>query len=104
MVRAAYAPMEHLLITNATKGKTRRVRKLHLDVMLREKFLGWKTTTFQSFQEELADFVKMIGGDYNVRLADGHAGLRAIEISEAVRSSSRTGQPVELPNIGDMYR
>jgi predicted dehydrogenase len=104
MVRAAYAPMENLLITNTTKGKLHKARKFYLDVMLREKLLGWKTTTYRSFREELADFVKMIGGDYSVPLADGHAGLRSIEVSEAVRSSSRTGQAVDLPDIGNMYR
>jgi predicted dehydrogenase len=104
MVRAAYAPMENLLITGTTSGQKRTVRKRYLDVMVREKVQGWKTTTFLSFQGELADFVKMIGGDYRVPLADGHAGLRSIEVSEAVRTSSRTGQAVELPNIGDMYR
>ncbi len=104
MVRAAYAPMENLLITNTTKGKLRKVRKFYPEIILREKLKGWQTTALLSFQEELADFVKMIGGDYRVPLADGHAGLRSIEVSEAVRSSSRTGQPVELPNIGNMYR
>jgi len=104
MVRAAYAPMENLLITGTTKGPMKKVRKPYLDVMLREKVQGWKTTTFLSFQGELADFLRMIGGDYSVPLADGHAGLRSIEVSEAVRTSSRTGQAVELPNIGDMYR
>ncbi len=104
MVRAAYAPMENLLITGTTKGKMRKVRKLYPEVMLREKLQGWKTTTLLSFQGELDDFLKMIGGDYRVPLADGHAGLRSIEISEAVRTSSRTGQAVGLPDIGDMYR
>ena len=104
MVRAAYAPMQNLLIANTTKGKLRKVRKFYPEVMLREKLRGWQTTGLMSFQEELADFVKMIGGDYRVPLADGHAGLRTIEVSEAVRSSSRTGLPVELPNIGKMYR
>jgi predicted dehydrogenase len=80
------------------------VRKFYPEIILREKLKGWQTTALLSFQEELADFVKMIGGDYRVTLADGHAGLRSIEVSEAVRSSSRTGQPVELPNIGNMYR
>jgi predicted dehydrogenase len=104
MVRAAYAPMENLLITNTTRGKLRKVRKSYPEVILREKMKGWQTTAFLSFQEELVDFLKMIDGDYRVALADGHAGLRSIEVSEAVRSSSRSGQPVDLPDIGDMYR
>jgi predicted dehydrogenase len=104
MVRAAYAPMENLLIANTTRGQRRKERKFYPEIILREKLKGWKTTALLSFQEELADFLKMIGGDYRVALADGHAGLRSIEVSEAVRTSSRTGQAVELPNIGNMYR
>jgi predicted dehydrogenase len=103
MVRAAYAPMSNLLISNTTRGKRRELRKFYPEVILREKLRGWKTTALLSFQEELADFLKMIDGDYGVALADGHAGLRSIEVSEAVRLSSRTGQPVDLPNIGNMY-
>ena len=104
MVRAAYAPMENLLITNTTKGSLRKVHKRYPEIILREKLKGWQTTAFLSFQEELADFLRMVAGDYRVDLADGHAGLRSIEVSEAVRSSSRSGQPVELSNIGNMYR
>lgn len=103
MVRAAYAPMQNLLIANTTRGTRRQVRKFYPEIILREKLKGWQTTAFLSFQEELADFLKMIGGEYRVALADGHAGLRSIEVSEAVRSSSRSGQPVELRNIGNMY-
>ena len=103
MVRAAYAPMENLLIANTTRGELRKVRKLYPDIILREKLKGWKTTALLSFQEELADFLKMVAGDYRVALADGHAGLRSVEVSDAVRTSSRSGQPVELSNIGNMY-
>jgi predicted dehydrogenase len=103
MVRAAYAPMSNLLIANTTKGKLHKVRKSYPEIILREKLQGWQTTAFLSFQEELVDFLKMVNGDYRVALADGHAGLRSIEVSEAVRLSSRSGQPVDLPNIGNMY-
>ena len=103
MVRAAYAPMSNLLIANTTKGKKFKVRKLYPEIILREKFRSWQTTALLSFQEELDGFLKMIGGDYDVALADGLAGLRSVEVSEAVRQSSKTGQAVELPNIGRMY-
>ena len=103
MVRAAYAPMSNLLITNTTSGKLRKHRKLYPGVILREKLRSWQTTALLSFQEELDGFLKMIKGDYDVALADGHAGLRSVEVSEAVRQSSKTGQPVDLPNIGSMY-
>ena len=103
MVGAAYAPMSNILITNTTKGKPRKVRKFYPGIMLREKLRSWQTTAFLSFQEELDGFLKMIDGDYHVPLADGHAGLRSIEVSEAVRLSSQSGKPVDLPNIGKMY-
>ena len=76
---------------------------MYPDIILREKLKGWKTTALLSFQEELDDFLKMVAGDYRVALADGHAGLRSVEVSDAVRTSSRSGQPVELSNIGNMY-
>jgi predicted dehydrogenase len=102
MVRAAYAPMQSLLVTNTTKGKLRKVRKFYFGIMLREKLRSWQTTALLSFEEELGDFLKMIDGDYSVALADGHAGLRTIEVSEAVRACSYDGNPVQLPYIGNM--
>ena len=44
----------------------------------------------------------MIGGDYKVPLADGHAGLRSLEMAQAVRQSTASGDSVALPYIGDM--
>lgn len=102
MVRAAYAPMQNLLISNTTTGKLKKVRKYYPEIILREKFRSWQTTALLSFQEEIADFLRMVGGDNNVALADGHAGLRAIEAAEAVRVSSETGESVELEDIGNM--
>lgn len=102
MVRAAYAPMQNLLISNTTKGKMRKVRKFYPEVILREKFRSWQTTALMSFKEEMADFLRLIDGDHDVAIADGHAGLRSVEIANAVRVSSETGSPVELENIGNM--
>ena len=96
MVRAYYAPMFNLLITqNQPGGPRKRQMKFYPEIILREKFKGWQTTTYQSFQEELADFLRMTRGD-RVPLADGWAGVRAVEIAQAVYQSSATGATVTL--------
>lgn len=103
MVRGAYAPMQNLLISNERgDGPARKVRKFYPEIMVREKLKTWQSTCLISFKEELRDFQAMIGGRYDVPLADGHAGLRAIEAAAAVRESTRTGQAVALENLGDM--
>jgi predicted dehydrogenase len=96
MVRAYYAPMFNLLITQDRPGGPRRRQlKFYPEIILREKLKGWQTTTYVSFQEELADFLLMVRGD-RVPLADGWSGLRAVEIAHAVYQSSATGSPVTL--------
>jgi predicted dehydrogenase len=96
MVRAQYGPMWNLLITHATPGAGRKRRiKPYLDVALRERLRGWETTTQRSFDDEVADFLRMTRGE-RVDLADGWSGLRAVEIAHAVVESSRTGAPVRL--------
>ncbi|WP_171052648.1 Gfo/Idh/MocA family protein [Ruegeria sediminis] len=103
MVRGAYAPMQNLVITMDKPGGTaRRVRKYYPEIMLREKLKSWKTTAIQSFGEELSDFIRMARGETGLRCADGHAGLRAVEIAAAVPESSRSGQPVFLEPLGEM--
>jgi predicted dehydrogenase len=96
MVRAYYAPMFNLLITQERPG-ARRVRqmKFYPEIILREKLKGWQTTTYLTFQDELADFLRRIAGD-TVPLADGWAGVRAVEIAQALYQSSSTGAPVTL--------
>ena len=51
----------------------------------------------RAFQEELRDFVRLASGDARVALADGFAGVRAVEIAHAVYESSATNRPVMLP-------
>lgn len=105
MVRGAYAPMQSLLISKErSDGPARTVRKFYPEVMIREKLKTWQSTCLMSFEEELRDFLKVIAGDFKVPLADGHAGLRAIEVAAAVRESSRSGNAVHLENIGAMNR
>lgn len=103
MVRGAYAPMQSLLITKErTDGPAKKVRKFYPEIMIREKLKTWQSTCLISFKEELKDFQQMAKGNYKVALADGHAGLRALEVAQAVRRSTETGQEITLKNIGNM--
>lgn len=101
MVRGAYAPMENLVITMDRPGGARKVeRKGYFDIKVREKLKSWKTTAVKSFQDELGDFIGLVEGRAGLRIADGDAALRAVEVAMAVPESTRTGQPVHLPALG----
>lgn len=101
MVRGSYGPMRNLLITHERPGAPRRTqRKWYPEVMLREKFRSWETTTQLAFAEELRDFVARIEGHPGGWLADGHDGLRAVQVAAAVRQSSATREAVHLPPLG----
>lgn len=103
MVRGAYAPMENTLLTmEKPGGPTTVTRNRYRSIQIREKLRSWKTTALASFQAELAEFILLTEGRTGLRIADGHAALRAVEIAAAVPESSRTGQPVRLQNLGDM--
>jgi len=98
MVRGAYAPMKNVLMTLPEPGGKATTKKLqYFDIAVREKLFSWKSTAKISFAEELRDFLKLCDGDLSVRIADGNAGLRSIEIADAVIESSRTNKAVELP-------
>ncbi len=101
MIRAAYAPMFNMVITQEKPGAPRRRRyKLYPEIALRERFRGWQSTTLLAFQEELDDFLRMIRGE-EYRLADGWAGVRAIEIASALYESQTSGAPVRLSESSD---
>ncbi len=103
MVRGAYAPMQNLLITGEnSSGKRRVVKRYYPEIMIREKLRTWKSTLRLSFVEELRDFIAMTQGNYNVPLADGHDGLRSLEVAAAVRQSTSTRQAVHLPPLARM--
>lgn len=103
MVRGAYAPMQTMLITmEKSGGKVTKVTNRFPGIQIREKLKSWKTTALNSFAAELAEFVALTEGREGLRIADGHAALRAVEIAAAVPESSRTGQPVKLANLGPM--
>jgi predicted dehydrogenase len=103
MARGSYAPMQNLIITqDRPGGRRRRQRHFYPEIMLREKLKTWHSTALLSFRQELVDFLGMIDGRTDVRLADGHDGLRAVEIAAAVRESTETGAVVQLPELGRM--
>jgi predicted dehydrogenase len=96
MVRAYYAPMFNLLVTqDRPGGRRRRPGRLYPQLILREKLQGWQSTTYASFQAELADLLRRLRGE-RVPLADGWSGLRAVEIAAAVRDSTASGAPITL--------
>jgi len=89
MVRAYYAPMMNLLIEKPAAGSKARRRFLFYPMnALREKFFGWQSTVINTFQQELTDFIALSCGGKPRQIADGYAGLRAVEIANAVYRSS----------------
>ena len=96
MVRAYYAPMMSLIITMDKPGGRRR-RRFHFYPMriIREKLKGWQVTTRETFEEEITDFIRLTKGEKGT-IADGFAGLRAVEIANAVYRSNEERQPVRL--------
>lgn len=104
MVRGFYAPMGNVLITQDKPGGATKTQKLRYpEIMLREKLKTWQTTALLSFEGELADFLALTRGDTNVRIADGYAGLRSVEIANAIRESGETREVIRLPALGRMY-
>jgi predicted dehydrogenase len=96
MVRGYYAPLFNMLVTQDKPGARRKKSyQLYPEYIVREKLKGWQSTTLISFQEELADFLRMISGQ-SVPLADGWSGVRAVEIAHAVYESTASGRPVVL--------
>jgi predicted dehydrogenase len=72
---------------------------LYPEIALREKLRSWHTTALLAFKGELDDFVARVAGRPSARLADGYAGLRAVEVADAVRQSTRRGEVVRLPAL-----
>jgi predicted dehydrogenase len=98
MVRGYYAPMQNLLVTmDKPGGKRRKKRLFYPQIMLREKLRSWRSTTLKTLQEELDEFLSLISGGTAATLADGFAGLRAVEIAAAVKRSSETSEVVHWP-------
>ncbi len=96
MVQASYGPMTNaVLYMDETGGQRRRKSNSYPMVALQEKLRGWQWSIERSFRQELTDFVKLTGG-YNGTIADGFAGFRAVEIANAVYTSTREKRSVRL--------
>ncbi len=103
MVRGSYGPMRNTLITHERPGARRHTtRKFYPEVILRERLQSWEVTTQMSFAEELATFLLRIEGTTGGALADGHDGLRSVEVAYAMRESSAAHQVIQLPPLGPM--
>ena len=102
MVRASYAPMFSKAIYLKKPGVVRRRRfNFYPSVALREAVRGWKSTVLVAFQEELRDFVRLVGGE-TAALADGVAGCRAVGIVHALYESARTRAAVNVADMGQV--
>ncbi len=97
MVRAYYAPMFNLLVTQDRPGgkRTRRM-KFYPEVILREKLKGWTTTGLPTFEEELRDFLRPAARASACRSRTGWDGLRAVEIAHAAYQLIGFRAPVTL--------
>ena len=97
MVRAYYAPMMNLLIQKATsESKSRRRFLFYPMITIKEKLFGWQSTVVETFRHELGDFVTLCQVGSAGQIADGAAGLRAVEISNAIYRSSEQGCGITL--------
>jgi predicted dehydrogenase len=101
MVRAYYAPMMNLLIEKPTAESKPRRRFLFYPMnAIREKLFGWQSTVIETFRQELTDFIALSRGGEPGRIADGYAGLRAVEIANAVYRSSVENRQITLSERG----
>ena len=83
-------------------GMVRRRRfNFYPSVALREAVRGWKSTVLVAFQEELRDFVRLVGGETTAQ-ADGVAGCRAVGIVHALYESAKTRAAVSVSDIGQV--
>lgn len=98
MARASYAPMMSMIVTMDRPGGARKTRRnFYPQLILREKLRGWQSTAAQTLAEEMADFIALTRGRDGGRIADAAAGLRAVEIAQAVYASSDGGGVIALP-------
>ena len=94
-VRGYYAPMFNLLALRSADGGRVRSFEFYPWLNAREKLGGWERTAQDAFAAELHEFLRRIAGESS-SIADAVAGLRAVEIANAVYESSRGGEPVSL--------
>jgi len=101
MVRAYYAPMMNLLIQKPTPTSKSRRRFIFYPMnALKEKLFGWQSTVIETFRQELTDFISLSRGGEPGVIAAGQAGLRAVEIANAIYRSSGEGRKILLSPAG----
>jgi len=96
MAQASYGPMFAAVIRlDEPGGRARRTRMFYPWIAIREKVRGWQTTVRATFEQELRDFLGLLQNRPG-SIADGVAGLRAVEIAHAVYASNQSRSPVTL--------
>jgi predicted dehydrogenase len=95
IVRAQYGPMLAEVVRRRDGRPPARRWTLFARDNLRHRLLGWQPAARASFAAELADLAGAVAGRPG-RLAGGVDGLRAVELAEAVRESSRRGAVVRV--------
>ncbi len=100
---APQRPQNHQRRTLQKPGAPRKVeRKRYIDLIIKEKLKSWRSTTQATFDGELTDFLNRMRGEWTGALADGHDGLRSLQVADAVRRSSESREAVHLDPLGSM--
>jgi len=88
--------MNILITKEPDRNKVRRQFRFYPMIALKEKLFGWQSTVIETFFRELTDFVKLCHGDSSGCIADGAAGLRAVEIADTIYRSSAEKRQITL--------
>ena len=97
MVQASFGPMMNKLIYKDGDGRSHKKTNYYPAIVLQEKLKGWQGTIEKSFRLEVDDFAMYCRGNVDgLKLADGYAGFRAVEIANAVYQSTDSRQEVSL--------
>lgn len=97
MLRGYYAPMMNLMIQmDKPGGQPRRHREFYFGNIIREKIHGWQSTVVETFRREFTDFMALCRGSQGTIIADGFAGFRAVEIANAIYTSTKEKKAVQL--------
>ena len=100
MVKAVYAPMMNISIAKkAARDKARRQFRFYPMTTIREKLFGWQSTVIETFRRELTDFVTLCQGGGAGSIADGVAGLRAVQIADAIYRSSEKRCSITIAGV-----
>ena len=98
-VHAAYSPMRAVIGTVGEGGGRAKKRALTFPVFqVRERLRGHDWTTAETFRREFADLAAAIHDD-RAPCADGHDGLRAQAMAEAVYRAARERRAVALSEV-----